>query len=123
MDKDYKNLLTLLRMFKNRPNHLSKFLIENNALNKHFLDRIENSDKLSNINLSKTGDSHYYFTNISEMKAYYVSLVDDLELIKTKKSREDLKKYLIECLNVSILGEDFEEAARIRDFMVINKLK
>lgn len=123
MERDYKNLLVLIRMFKNRPNHLSKFLIENNALTKEFLDRIEISDKLSNANLSKTGEDSYYFTNITEMKAYYSSLIDDLELVKTKKSREDLKKYLTEGLETAILNEDFEEASRIRDFIIMNKLR
>ena len=94
MSENYKNLLTILKIFKNRPNHLSKFLLENKALTKEFLDKIENNDKLSNINLSKIGEDHFYFSNISEMKSYYASLVDDLELMNSKKDRESLKKDL-----------------------------
>jgi hypothetical protein len=119
----YKNLLTLLRIFKNRPNHLSKFLLENKALTDDFLKKIENNDKLSNINPSKIGDGHFYFSNISEMKSYYTSLVEDLDLMKTKRDRETLKKDLQEMINKALLEEDYEEAARIRDFMISNKLK
>jgi hypothetical protein len=123
VDNNYKNLITLLNAFKNRPNHLSRFLLENKAFTDEFLSKIESNEKLSNINLSKIGDESFYFSNITEMKSFYSSLVEDLELIKSKKDKETLKKDLLELLSKAILNEDYEEAARIRDFMIFNKLK
>lgn len=123
MDKNYKNLLTLLKIFKNRPNHLSRFLLENNALTEDFLSKIEENEKLSNVNPSKIGDDHFYFSNISEMKSYYASLVEDLDNLKSKKDEESLKMDLLEMINIALLEENYEEAARIRDFMIHNKLK
>ncbi len=123
MDKNYKNLLTLLKIFKNRPNHLSRFLLENNALTEDFLSKIEESEKLSNVNPSKIGDDNFYFSNISEMKSYYASLVEDLDSLKSKKDVESLKMDLLEMINNALLDENYEEAARIRDFMIHNKLK
>ncbi len=122
MDKN-KNLLILLRIFKNRPNHLSKFLLDNKAFTEDFLKKIESNEKLSNINPSKIGEDHFYFSNISEMKSYYTSLVEDLDLMKSKKDRESLKHDLQLMIEKAILEENYEEAARIRDFMISNKLK
>ena len=123
MSKDHKNLITILKIFKNRPNHLCRFLLENKAFNKKFLDKIESNDKLSEVNPSKIGGDHFYFSNVSEMKSYYASLIDDLESINLKKDREILKRDLQERLNSAVLEEDYEEAKRINDFMILNKLK
>lgn len=123
MEKSHKNLLILLNLFKNRPNHLCRFLLENNALDGKFLSKLEDNEKLSNVNLSKIGDQHFYFSNISEMKSYYSSLVEDLDSLKDGSDREKLKLDLLELIDKAILNEDYEEAARIRDFMIINKLK
>ena len=57
------------------------------------------------------------------MKSYYASLIDDLESINLKKDREILKRDLQERLNSAVLEEDYEEAKRINDFMILNKLK
>jgi hypothetical protein len=41
---DYKNLSKFLKFFINRPNHLARYLIDNNALNKEFLNKISSLD-------------------------------------------------------------------------------
>ncbi len=122
MDQDYNNLLTLFRIFKNRPSHLARFLIDNKALDDKFLKKIEGSGKLSNIDRSNIEDGQY-FKNISEMKSYYDSLMEDFDLMKSKKSKKELREYLSNLLNKAIMEEDFEEAARIRDFIFFNKIK
>ena len=116
-----ENLLTLLKLFKNRPYHLAKFLLENNAIRSDFLKKIEKNSKLSEANASDIGDDHFYFTNISEMKAYYASLIEDLEA--EGPDREKIKSDLEELIKRAVEIEDYEEAARIRDFMFLNKLK
>ena len=46
-DKDqlYKNLVILLKMFKNRPYHLAKYLTDNTAFSQEFIKKILESDK------------------------------------------------------------------------------
>lgn len=116
----YNNLLVVLKLFQNRPHHLTKFLIENKALNLDFLNKISESDKLSDMALNGIKDKYLNFTSIFEMKTYYLSLIDDLENLKGKKTREELSIELNEKLQKSIMDEDYEESARIRDYMRIN---
>ncbi len=40
-DRTQRNLITLLKLFKNRPYHLSKYLLDNSAFNKDFLRKID----------------------------------------------------------------------------------
>jgi protein-arginine kinase activator protein McsA len=55
------------------------------------------------------------------MKAYYASLIEDLE--SEGPDREKIKSDLEELIKKAVEIEDYEEAARIRDFMFFNKLK
>ena len=48
-DKTYRNLVILLKMFKNRPHHLAKFLLDNNSFNKRFLDKVLTSNNLNDL--------------------------------------------------------------------------
>jgi len=112
------NLASLLRMFKNRPHHLAKFLLENDAFRVDFLKKVESNKNLEKLNQSEIGDDHFYFTNISEMKSYFTTLVED-NFGEIESIKEQLEKNLSE----AIINEDYEEAARIRDFLILNKLK
>ena len=50
MENDsYKNLVSLLNLFKNRPYHLAKYLIDNSALSDKFIKDVLNNNKLSKI--------------------------------------------------------------------------
>lgn len=122
MDEKYRNLLVVLKLFQNRPHHLSNFLIENGALNQDFLNKIGDSEKLSDI--AKTGikDNFLHFNSISEMKRYYNSLIDDLESLSKKKSKEELTQHLNQKLQNAIEREDYDEASRIRDYMKANNI-
>ena len=42
----YRNLVILLKMFKDRPDQLSKYLIENSAFTDEFIHKIKNNKKL-----------------------------------------------------------------------------
>jgi hypothetical protein len=114
----YKNVLNILILFNNRPNHLLKYLIDNNALNNSFVKKSMGSGKLSMI---KETENTVYFTDISQMNDYYNSLLDDTQLVA--KTKDVLTKELNEKLDKSILSEKFEDAIRIRDYMKKNKIK
>jgi hypothetical protein len=120
---EFVNLLVILKLFNNRPHHLLKFLSDNKALNPDFLNKISESEKLSEIKKNGLGDTHLHFKNISEMKNYYSSLIDDLENLKKKKTKEELTLELNNKLTKAIELEDYEEASRIRDYMKINNIK
>ncbi len=118
----YKNLLVLLKLFQNRTSHLSDFLIENDALKSEFIEKINNNSKLSEMTLSDIKDNHLHFNSINEMKDYYKSLVDDLENLKNKKTKEEFIIELNDKLSKAIDNENYEEAVRIRDYMKLNNI-
>lgn len=121
MDKDdlYKNLVTLLNTFKNRPYHLSKYLLENMAFTEDFMEKISRSKKLSEIKTEDNIPNTIYFADISKMHDYYTSLVEETK----GKTVEQITEELNEKLRNLIYDEKYEEAARLRDYMSRNKIK
>ena len=112
-NEDFQNNLVLfLKLFKNRPYHLAKYLVDNSALNKNFIDKIMKSDKLEK--------SDKYFSDISQMNDFYNSLLDTKDL---KKSIEEIVKETNEKMDDLIKTEKFEDAARLRDYMNKHKIK
>jgi cysteinyl-tRNA synthetase len=115
------NLLIFFKLFNNRPNHLVDFLLKNNALNDDFIKKINNSDKIKNIDEIK--EYQLNFNSIDEMNNFYKSVVDDLDSIRKNKSKEEIINELNEKIKKSIEMENYEEAARIRDYMIKNNFK
>lgn len=118
----YRNLVIFLKMFKNRPYHLAKHLIENNALNAEFLTKIKHNARLGEIDDDKGDDSRLpviYFADINKMNEYYNSLTEE----NKKKSQEQIEHDLNERLEQLIDEEKYEDAARLRDYMTRNKIK
>jgi len=121
----YTNLVNLLRMFKNRPYHLAKYLIDNSSLSQDFINKLLESDKLKK--LSEDVQSGrvvpVYFVNIQQMEDFYTSFIDDIKVISKIKSPEEAAKEINEKLDILIMSEKFEEAARVRDYMINNGIK
>jgi hypothetical protein len=115
-DNTYKNLLYFLKHFKDRPNNLAKFLIDNGALDKEFLNKIKDNTKLNDLNDIEL----IHFFDISQMKDYYNSLIDNNE---KKVKKKDLSIELNNKLNNYLKYEKYEEAAKLRDFMIKNKIE
>jgi DNA polymerase III delta prime subunit len=115
-----KNLINLLKIFKNRPYHLAKYLIENEAFNPDFLKKIENSSKLNQI---KEKDETSYFPNISQMEDYYNSLLDELKELSNLNNTTEIENNLNDRLDELIKLEKYEEAAALRDYMYKNDIK
>lgn len=119
-EKIYKNLHLLLKMFKNRPYHLAKYLLDNDALTKNFLLKVENSDKLKELGSDDQKNSQIYLPTISKMEEYYNSFIDTE--IKSK-TLEEITEYLNIKLVEYIKNEKYEDAARIRDYMIRKGIK
>ena len=120
----YRNLVILLKMFKNRPYHLAKYLIENSAFSNDFIKKVVENTKL--INLSEEDNQSkqpIYFLDIGKMNDYYTSFTDDIKLLEKGKTPEEIEKDLNERLDKLLLEEKYEDAARVRDYMAKNKIK
>jgi hypothetical protein len=127
----YRSLVILLKMFKNRPYHLAKYLVENSALTEDFIKKLKNSDKLKELNEGeKTSEQKLlpvpvpvYFVDISQMENFYNSFIDDIQQLSKEKSIEEITKELNIKLDDLIKQEKYEEAARVRDYMTRNNIK
>jgi len=119
-----KKIVTLLKLFKNRPYHLAKYLLENGAFSKTFLNKISKSTKLTEISSQDEIINKYLsysFKDIQQMEDFYSSLLD--EIITMNKSKSEISKELNDKLDNFIRDEKFEEAAKLRDYMQKNSIK
>ena len=119
----YRNLVILLKMFKNRPFHLAKYLIENSALNEDFIKKLSSSEKLKEFSEDDELQSKTLFLDINQMNDYYNSLTDDIKKIGVAKTPEEIAEALNQKLESLILEENFEDAASLRDYMFRNNIK
>ena len=103
-DEFKNNLVSFLKLFKNRPYHLAKFLIDNSAFCNNF------EEKISNMNINQRNN----FKDISEMNEFYDSILD---IKKSEKTEEEALIELKDRLNLFIESERFEEAAILRDYI------
>lgn len=127
-----KNLSTLLKLFKDRPNHLAKYLIENNALKDDFIFNIINSKKLNEI---APNDISSYFSNMDnfpmdfssfdDMETFYKSIIEEHDIYSTIYTQTDneVEITLNEKLKMLLSMEDYEQATVLRDFMLENNIK
>jgi hypothetical protein len=127
----YRSLVILLKMFKNRPYHLAKYLVENSALTEEFIKKLKNSDKLKEISDEEKKSEQrllpmpvpVYFVDISQMENFYNSFIDDIKQLSKEKSIEEITNELNKKLDDLIKKEKYEEAARVRDYMNRNNIK
>jgi hypothetical protein len=117
-----KNMVTLLTIFKDKPNLLVKYILEYDfispEIHKFIIDNKELKKKGEEMEKEDSLDIPY-FKNINEMKKYY----DKIFKTNTKSitinypSLEEPKKdILLRDLQEAILEEDYEKCARIRDY-------
>jgi ABC-type glycerol-3-phosphate transport system substrate-binding protein len=114
-----EHLANFLKMFKNRPYHLAKYLIDNSALNKSFLNKIVKSGKLNTETPQITPEVP--ITDISEMEDYYNSILDPIKI--GNKTVEEITKETNDKMDELIKNEKFEEAAKLRDYMSKKSIK
>ncbi len=113
-DTEYVGLIAILKIFKNRPYHLAKYLLDNNALDPIFIKKISGNKKLSDIE-SKIP----HFSDINQMNKYFNNLLIEFSI---GEDVENLRDVLNAKLQQSIKDELYEEAIQIRDYMIHNKI-
>lgn len=110
-----KNLIILLNIFKDRPNHLIQFLIENDAFKEAFKKKVNNSNKLNSL---KDFDSNKMdFNDFTEMNMFFSELMDG------EKTKISVEKEMNNKLFKLLYEEKYETAAKLRDYMKKNNLK
>jgi excinuclease UvrABC helicase subunit UvrB len=114
-----EHLANFLKMFKDRPYHLAKYLIDNSALNKSFLNKIVKSGKLNTETPQVTPEVP--IKDISEMEDYYNSILDPIKI--GNKTLEEITKETNDKMDELIKNEKFEEAAKLRDYMNKKSIK
>jgi hypothetical protein len=119
----YRNFVIILKMFKNRPFHLAKYLIENSALTEEFIKKISNNNSLKELVESNDPKNKNLFLDISQMNNYFNSLTDDIKRIGNSKNPEEIAAALNDKLETLINEERYEDAARLRDYMIKNNIK
>lgn len=121
-DDIYKNLVTFLKLFKNRPYHLAKFLIEKGALTEKFEKDIINSYKLNDMNLDEPKSLNpVNFNSISQMEDYFQSLLETKDI--KSKTPQQIEEELNTKLDFLLKNEKYEDAASLRDYMVMKGYK
>ncbi len=98
----YRNFVILLKMFKNRPFHLAKYLIENSALTEDFIKKVMNSSSLKELIDSNDPKQKNLFLDINQMNKYFNSLTDDIKRIGNSKNPEEIAAALNEKLETLI---------------------
>jgi hypothetical protein len=118
-----KNLVCFLRLFQNRPHHLAKYFLDNKCFNDDFITSITQSRKL--VDLSEKYDlgelPNIYFLNFKEMIKFYENLSNEYNLdgLDDQKVQDELNVKLDQLLK----SEKYEEAIKLRDFMIQNNIK
>lgn len=117
------HLTALFLQFKDKPHLLANYFSQHDALKEIFKDRIIGNSKLKNIydDMKKNEEnSKPYFHTIEEMEKYYNQLFEkDKEpkkihpVLGVSTKEEVLKVQLQEAID----KEDYEKAAKLRDYM------
>ena len=121
-DRTQRNLITLLKLFKNRPYHMSKYLLENAAFDKGFLRKIDKSFKLNELSSKCSNSDLESFNNLNQMDDFYSSLLEEMNEI-VLHDRNNLTIVLNDRLDSLIRDEKYEEAAALRDYMLTLDIK
>lgn len=120
----YIALTIFLKLFKNRPNHLAKFLLDNNVLTEDIIKKLKNSDKLKKMRSEDIEEiNNMNFKDISQMDNFYNSFIDDINQLYYNKNIEEITKELNDKLDKLVTEEEYVKAAKLRDYMKRNKIK
>lgn len=106
-NKFEENLIVLFKIFNDRPNHLAKFLMENKSFSNKFIETVIQSDKLNDIKDIDT--NRMDFSSIDEMNDFFTELIES----NSTDVEFKLNKQLFELIS----QEQYEEAAKLRDYM------
>jgi len=109
---NHKNLSNFLKFFINRPNHLAKYLLDNDAMKKEFLNKLQKDTDYKNL---EEKIKSVYFSDVEHMNSFFNKLINPNGSVEVSDS--NLLKELEKELQISIVEERYEDAIRIRDYL------
>jgi hypothetical protein len=113
----YKNLATIINIFKGKPNQLAKYLIDSGAITDDFLKKIDNKE----VSQNNSKGEIIVFSDFNSVKEHYVDLVS--EILSENEDTALLEIELNDKLDELIKLEKYEEAIELRDYMNDNNFK
>jgi hypothetical protein len=130
-----KHMVTLLTIFKDKPNILVKYILEYDILPDNIKHNIIENKELKNRSeeLELDDDDNLetpYFSNIKEMINYYHNFFksdniysesdsyDEFSKITFPYQEEPKRDSLLKDLESAIENEDYEKCAKIRDYCI-----
>jgi hypothetical protein len=113
-NNQFLSLVNFLKYFINRPNHLARYLIDNEALNKDFIRNISKSPRFND---DANGESKLmvYFVDINQMNNFFKNLNPKFD--NNNSDGLDLYTELNIELQNCLREERYEDAVRIRDYL------
>ena len=111
----YINLVALMKIFEGRPHHFAKFLLENEAFTEEFLAKLEEDDLHNDPKVENS--KNIFFVDIDQMNEFFNSLLSSL---RERKEKIPLEQELNQKLQRYLDEEKYEDAIRIRDYMIKN---
>jgi excinuclease UvrABC helicase subunit UvrB len=127
-DKVYNNLIVLLKMFKNKPYQLAKYLMQNDAFDDVFIEKLIHSKKLNEMDEKLRQQKNPFFEEPKHFNNFHDMRKSQSEILRPETKlleNKDLKK-LEEDLNKQLQSaeekEDYEKAVSIRDYMLMLKM-
>lgn len=111
------NFIRITKLFKNKPNYLTKFLIDNLAFSDEFIENVVSSEFLNKLNRKNTMNKKD-FVSFNEMNEFFNSILKE-KISDIDKAETEFNYKLLSLIN----DEKFEEAAKVRDYMVKNNIK
>jgi protein-arginine kinase activator protein McsA len=130
-DEIRDNLIIILKLFKNKPQYLIKFLLENNAFNEDFLRKVFDSVELNRLRTLNEDEEEEceedlfgdipHFKSIDDMNQYFKNIISNGYSLDEdniyEKLNVELRNTLVTQLRKAIAEERYEDAADIRDRM------
>ncbi len=120
-----KNLITFLTIFDGKPNILAEYLLEYDILDDKLIALLINNKELTKKSkeLKEKGEIEKpYFTSIEQMQEFYNKffiLEKDKTLHPLLGAETKQESFILE-LKKAILNEEYELAAKIRDYCKLN---
>jgi|VirMetMinimDraft_7_1064189.scaffolds.fasta_scaffold10411_3 hypothetical protein len=119
-----KNMVTLLKIFKDKPNLLVKYILEYDIMSSETQRLIISNKELSKRSKEMEDDEDEnldipYFNNFKEMKKYYDNIFEtnqDSITINYPSLEEPKRDTLLRELKEAIEEEDYEKCVKIRDY-------
>lgn len=127
-DKVYNNLIVLLKMFKNKPYQLAKYLLQNKAFDDMFIEKLIHSKKLNELDEKLRHQKNPFleepkhFNNFNDMRKTQNEILRPETKLLENKDLKRLEEDLNKQLQTATEKEDYEKAVSIRDYMLMLKM-